>query len=36
MFGIYSTRRILLYVLVAILLASMIGLGTYYFVKTML
>jgi hypothetical protein len=35
MFGIYSVKRLLAYVLVAITLAVIIGFSTYSFVKLM-
>ena len=33
MFGIYSGRRLALYIIVAIVIATLIGYGTYSFVK---
>lgn len=34
MFGIYRGRRLVLYILLAIIIATLVGYSTYSFVKT--
>ncbi|VUS48202.1 hypothetical protein SB6419_03087 [Klebsiella spallanzanii] len=35
MFGIYRGRRLVLYILLAIIIATLVGYSTYTFVKTL-